>query len=601
MTPKRAPKRYGFDTLLRELARAPDIALELPPRPPRKLGRYVLGPLVGRGGMGAVYRARDVELGREVAIKLVHAKRGSLGLVRFSREVRALALLSHPNVVAIHDAAMHRGTAYLVMELVTGVTLRHVLLRERRLTIPRALRLARQIAEALDAAHARGIVHRDLKPENVIVMENGHVKVLDFGLAQLSALGTEPTEHRATLTGAVLGTPHYMSPEQVRGTKATARSDVFAFGALLYEILLGRRPFGTGTAAETYARILHGEPDAVRQPSESTLRGKLLRVALQCMHKDPRERYASGAELLTALMEAEGKRALDASWLPPASEPRRRTSNTPPEGPRTVTRKRTTRYAVADGVHIAYQTIGHGPVDIVFASGFISNLDVWWEQAPGRDFFGAIAARTRLIMFDKRGIGLSDPTPEQTLDGRVEDLRAVLDAAGSTDTILFGDAGATLIRFAARYPERTRGLILYGTTEHSWRAAEQVRDLLVGGWGTGVSLPIFAPSMLADPILLRWGARWERLSASPGALLRFLDAMDEVDVTAEARSLQVPTLVLHRSGDRAVPVERGRAMAALIPGAKYVELEGNDHAIVIGDHQRISHEVLGFIDQLPAR
>jgi serine/threonine-protein kinase len=214
-------RRYGFESLLRELARAPDTTVDHDLKPPRKLGRYVLGPLVGRGGMGAVYRARDVELRREVAVKLVHARPGSHNLVRFSREVRALATLSHPNVVAIHDAAVHRGTAYLVMELVSGDTLRKLLLRERRLSIDRVFRLARQIAEALGAAHARGVVHRDLKPENVAVMEHGHVKVLDFGLAQLTAFGTDQTDNRATMTGAVLGTPHYMSPEQVRGNRAS--------------------------------------------------------------------------------------------------------------------------------------------------------------------------------------------------------------------------------------------------------------------------------------------------------------------------------------------------------------------------------------------
>ncbi len=593
MTPKRATQRYGFESLLRELARAPELAVDDQPRPPKRLGRYVLGPLVGRGGMGAVYRARDRELGREVAVKLVHAKRGSLGLVRFTREVRALSLLSHPNVVAIHDAAVHRGTAYLVMELVSGDTLRHMLLRDGKLGVATAYKLARQIAEALAAAHARGIVHRDLKPENVIVMDHGHVKVLDFGLAQLSALGTEITENRATMTGAVLGTPHYMSPEQVRGNRATARSDVFAFGVLLYEMLLGRRPFGAGGAAETYARILHAEPDGLKVGSDATVRGRLLAIVRRCLSKDPRERYASGAELCAAVVDVEGKRSSERRSSAPAIAAA--------PGQKPLKSRRTTRYASAEGVHIAYQVIGDGPIDLVFASGFISNLDVWWEQAPGRDFFGALAARTRLIMFDKRGCGLSDFTGDQTLDGRVDDLRAVLDAVGSQRVVLFGDAGATLIRFAARYPERTEALILYGTTERSFRAPLQVRDLLVGAWGTGVSLPIFAPSMVADPVLRRWGARWERLSASPGALVSLIEAIGDVDVSEDAVKVRCPTLVMHRTGDRAVPFADGRAMAKLIPGAKFSEHEGDDHAIVIGGGQRVVNEVLEFIAQLPGR
>ncbi|HKU37091.1 MAG TPA: alpha/beta fold hydrolase, partial [Polyangiales bacterium] len=483
-------RRYGFEALLRELARAPDLDADGGDvRAPRKLGRYVLGPLVARGGMGAVYRARDSELGREVAVKLVQAKRGSQDLVRFTREVRALSTLSHPNVVAIHDAAVQRGTAFLVMELVSGETLRQVLLREHRMPLPRVLGLARQIAEALRAAHERGIVHRDLKPENVAVMEHGHVKVLDFGLAQLSALATDQTERRATMTGAVLGTPHYMSPEQVKGQRASARSDVFAFGALLYEMLTGKRAFGSGSAAETYARILSSVPAVPKRTSDATLRGRLMQLALRCLSKDARDRYASGGELVDALSAAEsGKRA----------------SLAPSESTRPPSRKRVTRYANADGVHVAYQVIGSGPTDLCFVTGFVSNLDVWWEQAPGREFFGTLAAHTRLIMFDKRGCGLSDRVPNQTLDGRVDDLRAVLDAVGSERAVLFGDAGNTCIRFALRYPERTKALILYGTSVRSWRTAPQARELLVGGWGTGVSLPIFAPSMLNDPQLVRW-------------------------------------------------------------------------------------------------
>jgi serine/threonine protein kinase len=586
---RRSPRRYGFDTLLREIARAGEVEPEREPRPPRRLGRYLVGDLVGRGGMGAVYRARDLELDREVAIKLVHGKRDSIRLVRFAREVRALALLSHPNVVAIHDAAVHRGTAYLVMELVEGLNLRQMLLRDLRLPVQRALQLARQIADGLAAAHARGIVHRDLKPENVIVMTHGHLKVLDFGLAQLSEPGSGAAPRHATLTGAVLGTPHYMSPEQVRGRRVTARSDVFSFGALLYEMLFGRKAFAATTAAESYTRILNAQPDGLARPSATTARGRLLSIAKRCLHKDPLERFPSGLELAVALADAEHKKRSAAAG---------RSSAAPTESIKLPNRRRLTRYATDGDVHIAYQVIGNGPVDLCFVSGFVSNLDVWWEQARGRAFFGGLAAHTRLIMFDKRGTGLSDRVPTQTLDQRVADLRAVLDAAGSKRTVIFGDAGATCIRFAARFPERTHGLILYGTTAQSWAAGPHVRDLLMSRWGTGVSLPIFAPSLCGDPSMVRWAARWERSSASPGALASLLDAVDQLDVTAEARTLQTPTLVIHRKGDKTIPAASGRTLAALIPGARYSEHEGDDHALMIGDAERIVTEVLAFVGEL---
>jgi pimeloyl-ACP methyl ester carboxylesterase len=473
------------------------------------------------------------------------------------------------------------------MELVEGLNLRQMLLRDPRLPVPRVLQLARQIADGLAAAHARGIVHRDLKPENVIVMTHGHLKVLDFGLAQLSEPSSGAAQHHATLTGAVLGTPHYMSPEQVRGRRVTARSDVFSFGALLYEMLFGRRAFAATTAAETYTRILTVQPEGLARPSTTTVRGRLLSITKRCLHKDPLERFPSGLELAAALAEAEHKKR---SAAPGTSSV---------EGIKLPNRRRLTRYATDGDVHIAYQVIGNGPIDLCFVAGFVSNLDVWWEQARGRAFFGSLAAHTRLIMFDKRGTGLSDRVPTQTLDQRVGDLRAVLDAAGSKRTVIFGDAGATCIRFAARFPERTQRLILYGTTAQSWAAGPHVRDLLMSRWGTGVSLPIFAPSLCGDPSMVRWAARWERSSASPGALASLLDAVDQLDVTAEARTLQTPTLVIHRKGDKTIPAASGRMLAELIPGARYSEHDGDDHAPMIGDAERILSEVLAFIGELP--
>src|SRR5712692_9502222 len=231
-----------------------------------RLGPYeILAPL-GAGGMGEVYRARDTKLDREVAIKVLPQSLAAdpASLARFEREAKAVAALSHPNMLAIHDLGKSDGVTYAVMELLEGESLRQRLafgaLPQRK-----AIEIARQIALGLAAAHEKGIVHRDLKPENLFLTRDGRVKILDFGLARQitlpSADGTEsPTVTQQTEPGTVLGTVGYISPEQLRGQPADARSDIFAFGAVLYEMLSGKRAFVGDTAIETMNAILREEP-----------------------------------------------------------------------------------------------------------------------------------------------------------------------------------------------------------------------------------------------------------------------------------------------------------------------------------------------------
>src|SRR5215510_1296279 len=214
-----------------------------------RLGPYeVLSPL-GSGGMGEVYRARDPRLGREVAIKVLPASFSADPdrLRRFEQEARAAGLLNHPNITAVYDIGTHDGAPYVVQELLEGETLRAAL-AGGRLSPRRSIDYATQIAHGLAAAHEKGIVHRDLKPENLFITRDGRAKILDFGLAKLtqpegtgSAATSLPTETRGTEPGVVMGTLGYMSPEQIKGKPADARSDIFALGAILYEMLAGRR------------------------------------------------------------------------------------------------------------------------------------------------------------------------------------------------------------------------------------------------------------------------------------------------------------------------------------------------------------------------
>ena len=250
-------------------------------QPGARLGPYeILAPL-GAGGMGVVYKARDTRLDRTVAIKTLDEKH----MQRFEREARAIAALNHPHICALYDI----GPDYLVMEYIEGSPLKGPL------PVAEAVRLALQIADALAAAHAKGITHRDLKPGNILVNAAG-MKLLDFGLAKFEQ-HAEAADSTVTQTqaGTVLGTAAYMSPEQASGTPADARSDIFSFGAVLYEALSGRRAFHGETALTTMAAVLHKEPEPLEAPAE------LVRIVKRCLRKAPAERFQSAAELRSAL------------------------------------------------------------------------------------------------------------------------------------------------------------------------------------------------------------------------------------------------------------------------------------------------------------
>jgi serine/threonine protein kinase len=281
---------------------APQVTLA----PGTKLGDYEVQNLVGSGGMGQVYRARDLRLGRDVAIKvlpsLLSADRERLR--RFEQEARATAALSHPNILAVFQMGSYEGAPYLVSELLEGETLREQIQRGR-LSVRKAIDFGVQIARGLAAAHEKGIVHRDLKPENLFVTKDGRIKILDFGLAKVTQAQHSSAQSAPTLTGAtepgmIMGTVGYMSPEQVRGHVADHRSDIFAFGAILYEMLTGKLAFQKATAADTMAAILSQDPPDISQVSPSTPPA-LQRVVHRCLEKGPDQRFQSASDLGFAL------------------------------------------------------------------------------------------------------------------------------------------------------------------------------------------------------------------------------------------------------------------------------------------------------------
>ncbi len=274
--------------------------------PGTRLGPYrVLAP-IGAGGMGEVYRAHDERLGRDVAVKVLPAEVADdpEALARFEREARAVAQLSHPGILAIHDWGREGETAYAVMELLEGETLR-ARLASGPLPARKAVELATQIADALAAAHDKGVVHRDLKPENVFVTREGRAKLLDFGLAKLAVsaggpYAAMPTASVRTGPGVVMGTVGYMSPEQVRGEPVDRRSDLFSFGAVLYEMLTGRRAFVRETAAESLTAILKEDPPEIAAGASGPSPA-VSRIVQHCLEKRAEERFESARDVAFAL------------------------------------------------------------------------------------------------------------------------------------------------------------------------------------------------------------------------------------------------------------------------------------------------------------
>ena len=278
-----------------------------------KLGPYEIQSLIGAGGMGEVYRAHDVRLDRTVAIKVlpVSCSADRDRLQRFAQEARAAAALNHPNILSIFDIGDNHGAPYIVSELLEGETLRDCLKRGS-LSLRKAIDYAFQVARGLAAAHEKGIVHRDLKPENLFITNDGRVKILDFGLAKLTRPesaregGDAPTIQAATEPGVVMGTVGYMSPEQVRGKDADARADIFSFGAILYEMISGKRAFHGETAADTMSAILKEEPPELTD-SPLNVPPALERIVRHCLEKNPAQRFHSisdvafGLEVLTGI------------------------------------------------------------------------------------------------------------------------------------------------------------------------------------------------------------------------------------------------------------------------------------------------------------
>jgi class 3 adenylate cyclase len=270
-----------------------------------------------------------------------------------------------------------------------------------------------------------------------------------------------------------------------------------------------------------------------------------------------------------------------------------------------------TRYARSGNLHIAYQVVGDGPIDLVFVHGWISHIELLWEEPSLARFLGRLASFSRLILLDKRGTGLSDPVPLDrlpTLEERMDDVRAVMDAAGSSRAALLGtsEAGALNLLFAATYPERAASLILLNSyarlawsEDYPWgirpEDAEALLNAVETGWGKGVAFEALVASQSDNASMRSWWARYQRLAASPGAAMTLLRRAFDTDARAVLPTIRVPTLILHRAGDPFTGAEHGRYLAHHIAGARYVELAGVDHLFFAEDTDRLLAEIQEFL------
>jgi serine/threonine protein kinase len=291
-----------------------------------KTGRYQLLDELGRGAMGVVYRAHDPVIGRDVAVKTMHLSADGSGanrpefLTRFQTEARAAGILTHPNIVVVYDAGEEGGVFYITMELVEGRSLQSLLDEHQSFPLPRAIKIIEQASSALDYAHKHNIIHRDVKPANLMITADDTVKITDFGTAKILRFNT-------TQTAAVIGTPSYMSPEQIKGKTVDGRSDIFALGVILYELVTGEKPFPGQNITTVIYKIVNEEPIPPRELDPSINTG-LCNVISRALAKEPTARFQTCGELLDALknyrnFEQELREELHASYLPTPTAPQK--------------------------------------------------------------------------------------------------------------------------------------------------------------------------------------------------------------------------------------------------------------------------------------
>ena len=554
--------------------------------------RYQFVERIGMGGMAVVYLAEDKQLGRRVALKIMSSRlEAAEGAQRFLQEVRLAANLQHPNILAVHDSGEAAGMLYYVMPFVEGESLRHQLSRDGGLSHQTVIAMARGVAAALDYAHQRDVVHRDIKPDNILFHED-HPLVADFGIAL--ALDNRDGE-RMTKSGLLIGTPTYMSPEQITGAAVDGGTDRYALACVVFECLTGTPPYLAPTAMAVATKHVT-EPIPAVPAGTCDAPQRVNAVFRSGLAKSPGDRFATATDFVETLAEALS--------MPAEAVEGRVGPYAPSTTPVPVTsgpsiRDQTIRFCRSrDGVNIAYATIGEG-IPLIKTSNWLSHLEYDWKSPMWRHWWAGLGKRSRLTRYDARGTGLSDRNTEDiSLAAWVKDLETVVDAVGEERFALLGisQGGSIAIEYAIRHPERVSHLILYGafaigrlvnpTPEDEERARLDM-SLIKHGWGQSnpafrqVFSTLFMPHATQEQF--EWFDKIQRVSATAEIASRIVEASHRVDVRASASKVTVPTLVLHCTDDARIPFEQGRLFARLIPEARFVPLESENHILQAGE------------------
>lgn len=561
-------------------------------------GRYESQELLAVGGHGELYRGHDRVTGQTIVIKRVRPELLSGHpeyVARFRREGQLLSELNHPNIVSMLAFYEQDGQHHIVMEYVPGGSLRHLLERQPHLPLQQALTIALELADALSRAHHLNIIHRDIKPENVLLAHDGSPRLTDFGLARLRR-----DDSLLTQSTPFLGSPAYMSPEAIQGEEVDARSDIWSFGVLLYEMLAGQRPFTGEQITPVMVRILRDPITDIRhfRPDVPGAFAELLRRMLV---KEQSERIGS-MRLVAAALEAirEGHTITPNNTILSAVGSEVETisdSISPLQSVITPSPKQQIRYSMsADGVRIAYALVGEGPV-FVKAANWLSHLEFDWESPVWRHWLTALSTHHTLVRYDERGCGLSDwQVDELSVEAFVRDLEGVVDTLGLERFPLLGisQGGPVALSYAVRHPEKVSHLILYGTygagrfnrtySPEQKEQAQAILQLIKLGWGKDnpafrqFFTTLFMPEATAEQ--MHWFNDLQHHSTSPEMAYRLEESFFHIDVGHLLSQVTTPTLILHAREDAVVPYAEGRQLATLIPEARFVTLESKNHILL---------------------